>query len=132
MVIIDKKSIIANRIFYSVIFLLIISSVIVTYVKIVVLNDYQIIAEVSCDPTIEKCFVWECDPDDDSTCSEKPNEQVSYYKIISKKALNIASCEATTEKNGCGEELSCLSGETSCSYKYCDPNNHLADEKCSK
>jgi len=127
----DKKTVIANRIFYSVIFLLIIGSVAATYIKIAVLNDYQITAEVSCGPAAEKCFVWECDPADDSACPEDPAERVSYYKIISKNAAAIAACQASQEKIGCQDELSCAENEPACSYTNCDPASLLQDEECS-
>jgi len=114
----DKKTIILNRVFYFILFFAIISSAFLTYTRIVVNKDYQISAEVSCDPTLEQCFEWKCDPVEDSTCPENPDERISYYKIISKRASNIAQCESTIEKNGCNEELSCVEGETSCFYIY--------------
>jgi len=114
----DRKTVVLNRIFYFVLFLMIAISIVLTFVKIVIQKDYQITAEVSCDPNFEKCFVWECDPTEDDTCPENPADRISYYKIISKKASNIEACEATEEKIGCGEELSCVQREPSCFYTY--------------
>ncbi len=127
----DKKSSAGNRIFYIVLTLLILGSVGVTFVKIVILKDYQVIAETSCDPQIEKCFVYVCDPASDSSCSVVESERTSYYKMVSKKAANIAICEATVEKLGCDGELSCIENEKSCSYTFCDPNNLIEGESCS-
>ncbi len=118
----DKKSKIVNRIFYTILALLILGSIGVTFYKIVILKDYQIVAETSCDPLIEKCFVYK----------DEESGGVSYYKMISKKAANIALCETTEEKIGCGEELSCTTGELSCSYTYCDPNDLVDGENCSE
>lgn len=123
---------IGERIFYIVLGLLIAVSIGATYYRIVILKDYQIVAQVSCDPTQERCFVYECDPEIDGECSEIPEENISYYKNISKKAANIYACENTSEKLGCGEELSCTAWEFDCSYTYCDPSQLLEGERCSE
>ena len=111
---------------------LVVLSIAATFYKIVILKDYQIEAEVSCDPEIETCFVVSCDPNTDDTCPTNPDEQTYYYKYISKKAASIYLCENTTEKIGCDGELSCLSGEQSCFYLYCDANNLADGEECSE
>jgi len=110
-----------NKIFFIILSILISLSIGMTFYRIVILKNYQIVAEVSCDPITEKCFIGECDAD-----------ECSYYKKISKKANDIAICESTIEKNGCNGELSCTAGETSCSYTFCDPSNISEDEKCSE
>ena len=127
---IEQKSNKGNKIFYIVLVLLIAISVGVTFYKIVILKNYQIVAQVSCDPTTEKCFVTECDPTTNDTCSA--SSTISYYKNISKKANTIYLCEQTVEKLGCNEELSCTKGESYCSYTYCDPSNLAEGEKCSE
>lgn len=111
-----------NKIFYTVLVLLIVVSVATTFYKIVILKDYQIVAEVSCDQTIEKCFQY----------TDEESGEVSYYKLISKKASDIVACEATEEKLGCTEELSCVDGEENCSYTYCDPENLAEGEVCAE
>ncbi len=121
-----------NKIFYTILVLLIAISVGVTFYKIVILKDYQIVAQVSCDPATEKCFVYECDAAVDGVCSENPAENISYFKNISKKANNIYLCEKTSERIGCNEELSCTEGEADCTYTYCDPTQLLDGEKCSE
>ena len=118
----------ANKIFFIIFILLLIASISLTFYRIVILKDYQIEAEVSCDPEIESCFVWECSPEDDETCAENPEERISYYKLISKKAATIYACELTEEKDGCTEELSCVEGEENCLYTYCDAET----EECSE
>lgn len=122
-----NKSVWGNRIFYTVFVLLIIGSVGFTYWRIVIQKDYQIVAETSCNPITESCFYYEgvvCDGSD-STCVP---EDAYDYKMISKKAANIYTCEQTTEKVGCGEELSCTEGELDCTYTLCDA---IVDENCS-
>jgi len=120
-----------NRIFFSVLVLLIFGSVTATYVRVVVNKNYQIVAETSCDPTLESCFVYTCDPVDDSECPVNEEERTSYYKMVSKKAANIATCEATTEKIGCDTELSCTQGEEDCSYTLCDVEDLVEEQECS-
>jgi len=125
-----NKSLWANRIFYAIFILLIIISVGVTFWRIVIQKDYQIEAEVSCDPALESCFHYE-----GVTCNEGDTECVSEesydYKMISKKAANIYACEKTEEKIDCGEELSCLEGELNCSYTLCDPTTLSDGESCA-
>jgi hypothetical protein len=123
----------ANKIFYSILILLILGSVGVTYWRIVVEKDYQIVAEVSCDPATESCFHYEPEPCamDDYDCLSQPPEEASDYKIISKKAASIYACEQTEEKLGCTEELSCLENEADCSYTTCDPAELGEGEACA-
>jgi hypothetical protein len=126
---INTKSVLVNRIFYSILILLIIGSVGFTFWRIVIQKDYQIVAEVSCDIATESCFNYEGVVCDDTTDIECIAEEPYNYKIISKKAATIYTCEQTEEKLGCSEELSCLEGEADCEYTNCDPE---ADEVCAE
>ena len=118
----DKKTKILNRIFYITLVVLILASVGVTFYKIVILKDYQIIAETSCDiETEENCFAF----------GDEETGETSYYKIINKNANTIYLCEATEERLGCNEELSCIEGEENCSYTYCDRENLAEGEVCA-
>lgn len=118
----------ANKIFYTILILLIILSVGFTFWRIVIQKDYQIIAEVSCEPALESCFYYEGVSCDDPADFECVPEEAYAYKIISKKAANIYACEQTEEKLDCTKELSCLEGEEDCEYTLCDPE---ADEVCA-
>ena len=127
---IEKKSSLGNKIFYTILILLIIASVGVTFWRIVIVKDYQIEAEVSCDPAVESCFYYqpvECDLMDYECLSQTPEEAYD-YKMISKNAGIIYACEQTEEKLGCSEELSCLENEPKCSYTLCDAQ---VDETCT-
>ncbi len=120
----------ANKIFYTILILLILGSVGVTFWRIVIVKDYQIVAEVSCDPQTESCFhrdVVTCDGTD-PTCVPA---DASDYKTISKAAYSIYACEQTIEKIGCGEELSCAPNEPKCSYTLCNDTNIPDGESCS-
>lgn len=130
---IDQKLKIANRIFYTILIVLILGSVGVTFYKIVLQKDYQIVAETSCDPTTEACFHYEPTPcaSDDYDCLSLPPEEAYDYKLISKNAASIYACEQTEEKLGCDEELTCTENEINCSYTYCDPDNLEDGEICA-
>lgn len=106
----------ANKIFYTVLILLIIGSVGFTFWRIVIQKNYQIVAEVSCDPTTESCLHYDGVVCDDPADTECVPEEAYDYKLISKNAASIYACEQTEEKVGCSEELSCLEGEADCSY----------------
>ncbi len=129
---IEQKSSKGNKIFYILLILLILTSIGVTFYNIVILKNYQIVAQTSCDSTTEKCFKTVCDPATDDTCPTNVEEQTTYYKNISKKASLILLCENSPEKLGCNQELSCVSGEQSCFYTYCDPANLGDGEQCAE
>lgn len=126
----EKKLTIANKVFYVVLILLIFGSVGFTFLRLVIWKDYQIIAEVSCDPVVESCFHYEPELciEDDIECVP---EEAYDYKIINKKASTIYACEQTEEKIGCNDELSCVENEEDCSYTLCDPTNLGENEVCS-
>jgi hypothetical protein len=121
-----------NKIFYTILILLILGSVGFTFWRIVIQKDYQIVAEVSCDPATESCFYYEGAVCDDPTDLECVAEEAYDYKMISKKAATIYACEQTEEKLGCTEELSCLEAESDCEYTNCDPAELGEDEACSE
>jgi len=126
---VSKKTLWANRIFFIIFALLLIISICLTYYRVVILKDYQVIAETSCNPKDESCFIREPEPcvDGDTECLAKPPE-ITYYKNISKVASEIYKCEQTEEKIGCNEELTCTNNEPNCSYTLCDST---AGESCS-
>ncbi|MFH0969237.1 MAG: hypothetical protein V1804_01890 [Patescibacteria group bacterium] len=108
-----------NRIFFIVFGLLILGSVAFTCYKIMVKRDYLITAEADCDPTVEKCFIYICDPSAEE-CTGDPEEDTWYYKIIKRKAFNIPLCDPNGEN--C-EALICPEGEKDCSYELCEEGN---------
>src|SRR5581483_6552457 len=122
----SRKSLL-NKYFFEIFILFVLIATVFTYVRLVILKDYQIFAQTSCDPTSGKCFKYVCDPVSDSTCSSNPDERVSYYKKISKSAASIAACEMTSLKIDCATELTCLPGEEKCSYEYCNSAIALKD-----
>ena len=108
-----------NILFFVIFGLLIFGSVAFTYYRIVIKRDYLISAEADCDPTIEKCFVYVCDPSAEE-CVGNPEEDTSYYKVMERKAFNVPLCDPNDEN--C-EALICSEGEKDCSFELCQEGN---------
>lgn len=114
-----------NRLFWITFSLIILSVLILTFLRIFVFKDYFVVDEVQCDAASEECFVRT--PEELCLESEDPNcvleSEVEHYKIIYKKAYTIQTClyQAGTE-NLC--QLSCDANvdETECYYEYCTDN----------
>ncbi|MDQ1283956.1 MAG: hypothetical protein QG620_304 [Patescibacteria group bacterium] len=121
---IDKKS----RIFFAVFFGLIALTVAATFIKYFILKDYYIQAEAECDPSAERCFIYECDPEEDGEdCPEDEAERISYYKLIKKKAYAIPLCDPAGEN--C-PALACQAGED-CEETLCEEDNEEEGIVCN-
>lgn len=121
----DKKSVI---LFYL-LFAVVVAVIALTYYRVVVRHDYVVSMELDCDPELESCFVYVCDPLEDEECSENPDEQIYYYKIINKNARNIVPCGLPAEE--C-PAVSCAPGEPECEEILCDEFAEAAGDVCSK
>ena len=119
----DKKS----KIFFSVFFIAVLIVTAVSFYKFYILKDYYIKLEAACDPTAEKCFVYECDPADDAECPANAEERLSYYKMIEKKASALPLCDPN---DASCPVLACHAGED-CKETLCDETTKTADEQCS-
>jgi len=119
----DKKS----KIFFSIFFLAVFIVTALAFYKFYILKDYYIKLEAACDPAAEKCFIYECDPADDDQCPQAPNERVSYYKIIEKKASDLPLCDPNDA--GC-PPITCRTSED-CQETLCDQAAEAAGERCS-
>ncbi len=120
----DRK----NKIFFAVFFGLIAVVVAVTFVKYFIMKDYYIQAETECDPSSERCFIYECDPEEDGEdCPEDEAERISYYKLIKKKAYAIPLCDP--EDENC-PALVCLPGED-CEETLCEEDNEEEGIVCN-
>jgi len=116
-----------SKTLFVVFILIILAAIGLSYYRYMVLRDYYVTVEEECDPQIEKCFVYECDPADDSECPTNPEERVSYYKIIQKKAYNIPLCDP--QKDDC-PPLTCAD-DPSCLETLCDESGLAEGEVCS-
>lgn len=123
----DRKS----KILFIFLGILIIGSVAVTYWRYMVKRDYIVQAQIDCDPEIENCFIWQCDPmslEEGEKCTGVPDNDIWYFKIFNRNAKNIPDCDPKDENclaYVCGE------GENGCSEELCDPENSAEGEECS-
>lgn len=107
----DKKS----KILLLAFLVLVIAMVAFTYYKYMVKRDYVIEAQTDCDPYTEACFIWQCDPaatDESEKCTGDPEEDIWYYEIIRRNAMNVPLCDPNNEE---------------CDALVCDP---LLEEDC--
>lgn len=118
----DKKT----KIFFTLFFLLVIGAVFFSFYKYFIVRDYDVRLEADCDPAIESCFIYTCEPADDSECPENPEERVSYYKMIEKKASKIELCNPGEE--GC-EAGGCTRGDD-CREIFCGEISSREEDGC--
>ena len=126
-IVLDKKS----KILFVIIGLLIVGSVAVTYWRYMVERDYIVQAQTDCDPEVENCFIWECDPDsteEGEACTGDEEEDIWYYKIIRRNAKNIPLCDPNNEE--C-TALVCEENEAECSEELCAEDNVPEGEYCN-
>jgi hypothetical protein len=87
------------------------------YYQYVIERDFIVVANVSCDPAAESCFVADCDPED-SECDASP------YKKIELVSAEAPHC---IEEHTC-EDFSCTSD--SCSVTECSEDTVEEGETC--
>jgi len=113
----DKKS----KIFFIIFGLLIVVAVSSTYWRIMDKKDYIAEAQIDCDPTIEKCFVWKCDPNstvEGEACIGDAEKDIWYYQVAKRNARNIPLCDPATDDT-C-DPWTCIEGEKDCATTFCD------------
>lgn len=95
-----------------------------TYYKYYINEDYAITFEGDCDPSEASCFVYHCDADFEE-CTGNPEEDVTYFKFVTKKALELPLCDPSEE--AC---MASLCVETSdCEIELCNPET--SGQECS-
>lgn len=131
----DKKTIIANRIFYSVILLLIVGSVFLAYYKYGIKKDFLLYVKGNCDPKVESCFNEVC-VEDDRRCLHFAADGVNrFYKIIFVKNNSVPLCNIDDEK--CIDEF-CVNNNKDCLIYNCSEapekikNKLLISDECSQ
>ena len=116
----------ADRWFMRSFFIVLFGSVFFAFIRFVILKNYLVQAQTSCDPKTEECFVWQCDPESTvkgEACTGDPESDVSYYKIIKKKANTVPACNPDKDEN-C-PPLTCASGEKDCTEILCNEENKV-------
>ncbi len=109
----DTKS----KIYFTILFFLILGSVAFSYYKFLIVRDYFITAQAECDPSSEACFTHVCDPEAEEECTGNQEEDTSYYTLIRRNAMYMPVCNPSEE--GC-EALTCPVGEPGCEMTFCD------------
>ena len=110
----DKKS----KILFLVFFLVLAGSIFLTYYRYMVVKDYIIETQVSCDPMVESCFIYVCDPENGEECTGDLEQDTSYYKLLHRNAKNIPLCDPA--EADCPVAV-CRPGEVDCQVTLCDP-----------
>lgn len=91
-------------------------SVAVSFYRFYILRDYEITAQVTCDPAQEKCFIQECDPEVE-VCTGDTAKDTTYYKLIHRLAQHIPLCDPNDAD--C-HPLQCAPSEANCFETLCD------------
>lgn len=107
-----------SRIIFSVVVSAILSLVVFSFYKYVILGDFVLYAQVSCDSETESCFVYECDPETEEWCDAE--EPYWYYKAVYMQTTDVPTCTPTLE-NDC-PEIVCEPG-LRCEEVTCDETN---------
>ncbi len=107
----DRRS----KILLAVVVFLIVLSVAASYYRFMILHDYIVEAQIDCDPSLESCFIWQCDPSVEGECTGNTEEDIWYYKIAHRKATNMTGCAtddtecqftcSSNNESGCGAIL---------------------------
>jgi hypothetical protein len=120
----------SSKILLIVFFLVIVFSFGLSYWRIAIMKNYNILASVDCDPYEERCFVHVCDPDPnvDGECEGDPEEDTWYTKNLHRKAYNTPECSYEDEE--CGA-LKCEAGEEGCFYELCGESNVPEGDACN-
>lgn len=93
-------------------------SVSASYYRYIVNQDFLTEVEIDCDPTIESCFVWVCDPniDGEGVCTGNNEEDTWYFKYAYRNAKNFPACDNPTD--GC-DQITCNKDEEECEEATC-------------
>jgi hypothetical protein len=110
----DKKS----KILLIIVSVAILISVGVTFYKYVILKDYQIVAEMPCNPAVANCFV-----------RTDEGGSVTNYQLLSRNASRIPLCDPNTNAN-C-QALTCAQNEPNCEITSCSAETLPEGETCS-
>lgn len=98
------------------------------YWHFVIDKNYTLVYHADCDPTMEVCYVWECDPeaiDEEEKCTGDPDEDTWYYKHLERLAKNVPECKADDED--C-DAFACEIGEEGCTEVMCTKELAEIDE----
>lgn len=118
----DKK----NKILIWIFALLLLGSVTTAFLRYFIFLDYTIKAEIDCDPEVDSCYVYICNPKEEE-CTGDPEEDTWYYKVIYKKAFNFLQCDPNEDENCV---IDCYLGEEDCEIELCDATDPVNGQEC--
>lgn len=129
-----------SRVLFGVLLVAIGVSTWLTYDRYMVKRDYIVLAQGTCDPAEERCFVTTCDPELQVCLTEEGGETV-YYKLLYKKAYNFPDCQLGSEEcpplrceegeEDCTEEL-CVEDDPDETYTCNDPATYVPEEEMTE
>ena len=114
--------------FVIIMFIMLFGSIGYAYWHFVVDKNYILVHHADCDPTMEVCYVWECDPDaidEEEKCTGNPDEDIWYYRHMERVAKNVPECKADDED--C-DAFACEIGEEGCTEVMCTEETAEIDE----
>lgn len=115
-----------SRILTVVFVLLLVTSVGVAYYRYMVQENFLVKYQTPCDPVVESCFVYECDPEAEE-CTGNPEEDTTYYSLMYRLAKNIPACDVNVERD-CDSAYICPIGEEKCEIVVCNDDMSLEEE----
>lgn len=90
------------------------------YFDYVIAEKFLLAVNAPCDPASERCFVYDCSPEDDPECDGTP------YKKVEIRAHDAPACLL---EHAC-ESFACSGREESCSVSYCEAETMEEWEIC--
>lgn len=114
-----------TKILFAVFLLVVFALGFFCYYKFVLQKEYLVYAEADCDPSVEVCFIYNCDLEA-GECSGDPEEDTYYYKEVRRMANQFPDCNPQSE--GCLIDR-CGEGEIGCSVSLC--NSEDAESVCT-
>ncbi len=115
-----------SRILTIIFVLLVLTSVGVAYYRYMVQENFLVKYQTPCDPALESCFVYECDPEAEE-CTGNPEEDTTYYSLMYRLAKNIPACDVNVEGD-CDAAYTCAAGEQKCEMVVCNDDTSLEEE----
>jgi len=122
----DTKS----KIFFLAFILILEGSIFASFYRFVIAKDYIVENQEDCDPTLDKCFIWECDPnaiDESEKCTGDPDNDTWYYKLSMRNAKNVPLCDPDKDEN-CTPMI-CEPGEKDCYDVFCSDETNKQYEQ---
>ena len=105
----------SNHIFFYSIVLCLVITIIASFYRFIIKNDYLVYYESPCDPNTKSCF-------------ESCDDNCTYYMKVQKYAPDVF-VQCGKDITDCKSASVCLPSDRKCSITYCNPK---IDENCDK